>query len=66
MKVKIKIPMLPNFVKDENGNSYNVGQLHPEEIKSLCKDWAKAMVEHAEKRRKKLLSDMNAMDGGER
>lgn len=53
MKVKIKIPMLPNYVRDDKGSCYCISELNDNELISLCQQWTKALLAHAKKRRER-------------
>ena len=51
VKVKIKCPTVPNFVRDENGRVFPVSSLTDVEIKQLGKEWTARLIENAKLKR---------------
>lgn len=50
---RIELPRLPNLVKFEGSHEYvAVETLSDQELQALGAEWQKALLEHAEKRRK--------------
>lgn len=47
--IKIKIPILPNFLLDEKGNCYPISDFYEEEIRELGKEWIDELVKKAKK-----------------
>lgn len=52
-KIKLKLPMLPNFLFDENKNQYKVSELSDGEIRELGKEWTEALLKRNRERNKK-------------
>ena len=51
IKVKIKCPSVPNFVRDENDRVFPVSSLTDDEIRQLGKEWTERLIERAKLKR---------------
>lgn len=45
-KMKIKVPSVPNFLIDENGNSYSVMLFTEAELRMVADTWKKALIQN--------------------
>lgn len=68
MKVKIEvtleIPQVPNFLKGSDGQSYSVGQLSDDDLRSIGTAWIGRLLERAKEQRAypltKLIAEVGA------
>lgn len=51
-QIKIKIPMVPNYVFSTNNHQFNVGELDDKMLKSLGKQWTNNLIKNAHRWRK--------------
>lgn len=50
-EIEIKMPTMPNFLTDGEGNTFSVGTLSSEEAEQIADQWRDDFLEHVEKRR---------------
>lgn len=55
-KINIILPSIPNFILGESGTSFDVASLSDADLRKIGRDWTKALVEKAQKRRNFLIA----------
>lgn len=43
-RIKVQIPMLPNYLVDTNGNQWSLSKFSEEELRELGAEWIEALV----------------------
>jgi len=49
---EIELPCLPNFIRTTDGRQVDVKDIHNSSLVMIAEQWTKALLKHAEERRK--------------
>lgn len=49
---EIELPQLPNFIKQTNGTTIDVKDIHAASLADIADKWKEALLLHAEERRR--------------
>ena len=52
VKVRVKGPIVPNFIQTLHGGTVPVGDLTNEELSEIADDWKVRLIENAERQRR--------------